>query len=47
MPPLYRVTRDPRLLVLQRPWAYFDGYSAPTTLKSRLTNTWCGQLTPM
>ena len=23
------------------------GYSAPTTLKSWLTKTWCGQLTPM
>jgi hypothetical protein len=26
---------------------YRLGYSAPTTLKSWLTKTWCGQLTPM
>ena len=26
---------------------YRSGYSAPTTLKSWLTKTWCGQLTPM
>jgi hypothetical protein len=24
-----------------------EGYSAPTALKSWLTNTWCGQLSPM
>jgi hypothetical protein len=26
---------------------YHGGYSAPMTLKSWLTKTWCGQLTPM
>ena len=29
------------------PLAADSGYSAPTTLKSWLTKTWCGQLTPM
>ncbi len=49
---------DGRSLVVQRSWlpfksspnccmVYLGRYSAPTTLKSWLTKTWCGQLTPM